>query len=107
MLQKKKKGLTKALRGNFGFTLVEVIVVLVVISILMCISAPSALGYLKRAGNTAVIAECKSVVEAGMLVLSERTSLYTSITSDEKKNKRALGCERQYNGDKRRRKGCR
>ena len=90
MLQKKKEGLIKTLRGNFGFTLVEVIVVLVVISILMCISAPSVIGHLKKAENTAVFAECKSAVEAAIFVLSEKTSSYTSITPDEMSKIREL-----------------
>ena len=90
MLQKKKEGLIKTLRGNFGFTLVEVIVVLVVISILMGISVPSVIGHLKKAENTAVFSECKSAVEAAIFVLSGKTSSHTSITPDEMSKIREL-----------------
>lgn len=74
----------KAIHSNRGFTLVEVIVTLVITVIIMCIAVPNMAGYIRRAGNTSVIAECRSTVEAGMLILSERTSFYTSITDNEK-----------------------
>lgn len=58
-----------------GFTLVEVIVVLVILAILAAILIPAYTGYIDRAHEKAAIAECRQVVLASQGVASE---LYAS-----------------------------
>ncbi len=61
----------RKLFNNKGFTLMEMIVVLVVLAILMCIAAPSVFGYSRKAQETAAIAEAKEVVTAMIDLISE------------------------------------
>ncbi len=61
----------KVLKNNKGFTLIELIVVLVVLTILMCLTAPSVFGYSRKAQETAAIEECKGVVSAVIDIFSD------------------------------------
>lgn len=54
-----------------GFTLIEVIVVLVILAILIALLAPSLTGYIQKAKDNALIAECRQGVIAGQTVMSE------------------------------------
>lgn len=54
-----------------GFTLIELIVVLIILTILMCLTAPSVFGYSRKAQETAAIEECKGVVTAVIDIFSE------------------------------------
>lgn len=47
-----------------GFTLVEVIVVLVILAILMAIAIPALTGYIDRANDRALLAEAKNIQTA-------------------------------------------
>ena len=55
-----------------GFTLVEVIVVLVLLAILAALFVPSLVGYIDKAKKSAVISECRLTVAAAQTLYSER-----------------------------------
>ncbi len=74
----------KILKNNKGFTLIELIVVLVVLTILMCLTAPSVFGYSRKAQEAAAIEECKGVVSAVIDIFSDQyVNKGTRITGDE------------------------
>ena len=54
-----------------GFTLVEVIVVIVIIAILAGIAVPALTGYIKRASERSIIAECRQAVIAAQTIADE------------------------------------
>ena len=58
------KSMKKKLNETKGFTLIEVIVVLVIIAILMAIAVPNVLGYINRAKGTSEQAAVRSVYMA-------------------------------------------
>ncbi len=57
--------------NNKGFTLVELIVVLVILAILAALLIPSLTGYIDRARQESIVAETRMVVMAAQTVLSE------------------------------------
>ena len=63
--------LTKNLKKKKGFTLVEVIIVLVILAILAAILIPSLVGYIDKANEKASIANCRSFVLAAQTIGSE------------------------------------
>jgi len=79
----------KGLQSNKGFTLVELIVVLVILAILAAILVPALLGYIDRAKEQQIVLNAKSYLTAAQ---AEFSSMYakdkdptTSITSTETK----------------------
>ena len=58
--------------NNKGFTLIEIIVVLVIMAILMSIAMPSVFGYTQKGQETAATSECRSVVTAAIQELSDK-----------------------------------
>jgi prepilin-type N-terminal cleavage/methylation domain-containing protein len=60
-----------ACRGRDGFTLVEVIVVLVIIAILMAFAVPAMTGYIYRANQAQYVAEARDKAVAVRSVLAE------------------------------------
>ncbi|MEG1559648.1 MAG: prepilin-type N-terminal cleavage/methylation domain-containing protein [Clostridia bacterium] len=69
----------KNLKSKKGFTLVEVIVVLVILAILAAILIPSLTGYIAEANKKAVIAEARSVLIAAQTSVS---LTYSEMTAD-------------------------
>ena len=61
----------KKLKNKKGFTLVELIVVLVILAILAALLVPALTGYIDKANQEKVIAECRSVVVAAQTTASE------------------------------------
>lgn len=55
-----------------GFTLVELIVVLLILGILIALLIPSLTGYIRKAKEKAAIAECRNCVQAAQAILSEQ-----------------------------------
>lgn len=63
-----------------GFTLVEVIVVLVILAILAAVLIPSLTGYIDKARKNAIKAECRSCVTAAQTLSSEAYGVNGSVT---------------------------
>lgn len=55
-----------------GFTLVELIVVLLILAILIGLLIPSLTGYIRKAKEKAAIVECRNCVQAAQAILSEQ-----------------------------------
>ena len=53
-----------------GFTLVELIVVLLILAILIAVLIPSLTGYIRKAREN--VAECRNCVQAAQAILSEQ-----------------------------------
>lgn len=66
MLEKIRK-----LKDRKGFTLVELIVVLVILAILAALLVPALTGYIDKANQEKVAAECRQVVVAAQTEISE------------------------------------
>jgi type IV pilus assembly protein PilA len=69
--------------GNKGFTLIEVIVVLVILAILMAIAIPALTGYIDKANGRAVIGEARNVAVALQTVGTDRYANGEPITSND------------------------
>ena len=65
-----------------GFTLVELIVVLVILAILSAILIPALLGYIDKAKEKQYVLHAKSVYTAAQTVLSEGYGKDTALTGD-------------------------
>lgn len=65
------KKLREMKKNQKGFTLVEVIVVLVILAIMAAILIPSLIGYIDKARTNTVQSECRSVVQAAQTLASE------------------------------------
>lgn len=61
----------KKLKDKKGFTLVELIVVLVILAILAALLVPALTGYIDKANQDKVTAECRQVTMAAQTVASE------------------------------------
>lgn len=63
-----------------GFTLVELIVVLVILSILAALLVPSLTGYIEKTHKTEVVAETRAITQAAQVILNETyaTDNYTT-----------------------------
>lgn len=61
----------RKMKNKKGFTLVELIVVLVILAILAALLVPALTGYIDKANQEKVIAECRSVVVAAQTTVSE------------------------------------
>lgn len=70
----------KKLKDKKGFTLVELIVVLVILAILAALLVPALTGYIDKANQEKVIAECRSVVMAAQTTASEYYGLNKDLT---------------------------
>ena len=63
--------INRVLKKNRGFTLVELIVVIVIIAILAAITVPALVGYIDKAKNQQLIAECRQSVVAAQAIATE------------------------------------
>lgn len=83
----------KKLKNKKGFTLVELIVVLVILAIMAALLVPALTGYIDKANQEKVIAECRSVVMAAQTTASEYYGLNKGLkdsTNDAENVKTAL-----------------
>jgi type IV pilus assembly protein PilA len=81
------KRLTSGANSKKGFTLVEVIVVLVILAILMAIAIPSLTGYIEKAKDQALKADGRTLSAAASVIASD---LYTVDLSTAKPTKAQL-----------------
>ncbi len=58
-------------KNEKGFTLVELIVVLVILAILATLLVPALTGYIDKAKEKTIVAECRSCVTAAQTLASE------------------------------------
>lgn len=72
----------KQISGKKGFTLVEIIVVLVVLAILAAFTIPTMLGFVADAKGKAYIAEAREVYVAAQAVATEYSGLLQMTDSD-------------------------
>lgn len=63
----------RKMKNKKGFTLVELIVVLVILAILAALLIPALTGYIDKANQEKVVAECRMAV---MAIQTEATTLY-------------------------------
>ena len=61
----------RKMKNKKGFTLVELIVVLVILAILSALLIPALTGYIDKANKEKVVAECRSVAMAAQTTASE------------------------------------
>lgn len=72
----------RKMKNKKGFTLVELIVVLVILAILAALLIPALTGYIDKANQEKIIAECRSVAMAAQTTASEYYGLNKTLKPD-------------------------
>lgn len=82
------KAFLKRSSHNKGFTLMEVLIVLVIIAILAALLVPTLIGYVDIANENSCLVECRYFVTAAQTLVTERYSNHTldEITNDIQEN---------------------
>ena len=84
------KNILKNLKKKKGFTLVEVIIVLVIIAILAAVLIPSLAGYIDKANQKVAVANARNFTMAAQTVFSEaygeHGALNNPLSEDEQKD---------------------
>lgn len=70
------------MKNNNGFTLIEIIVVLLILSILSAIAVPSLTGFIGDAQKRTIISECRSCVLASSTIAAERHGVGDIVNND-------------------------
>lgn len=70
-MKKYAKELRKRIRSRDGFTLVELIVVMVIIAILATVLTPAMLGWIDRAKEKQILVEARNIQMAAMSLAAE------------------------------------
>lgn len=83
----------KSLKDKAGFTLVELIVVLVILAILAAMLVPALTGYIDKANKEKITAECRQVVMAAQ---TEASSLYGKANGGKLTNAMLTTSDPQY-----------
>lgn len=68
------------LRKKKGFTLIELIVVLVIMAILAAAAIPTVMGYIENSRKAAYLANVRAVYQAGQSAIAEAMAAGTAIT---------------------------
>lgn len=85
---------TSKKQKNKGFSLVEVIVVLVILAILASILIPSLIGYIDRAKEKSMIAETRGIYMAAQTTISEQYALNPNYSKSLTMNAGSTGLKR-------------
>lgn len=85
--------LKKSIKSNkkSGFTLIELIAVMAIISILATVLLPQATGYIKEAKKTKIVDQCRKVVMAAESYAFKYAPLADTTTVSEIKDKAGVG----------------
>lgn len=68
-------------RNKKGFTLIELIVVLVIMAILVAAAAPAMMGYVNKAKKASYLANCRAVYVAGQADITEQLGTTGSVAT--------------------------
>ncbi|SHM47584.1 prepilin-type N-terminal cleavage/methylation domain-containing protein [Ruminococcus flavefaciens] len=79
---------------KYGFTLIELIVVIAIIAVLAAILVPSVMGYVKKSKRTADITSAKTIYDTVMAVIADNEEAAESYTSNNNSTQKTV----KYNG---------